>query len=251
MRRESWTVGIGLAAILFTSLAAAEIRIATGNDYAPFTDEDLPAGGLATEIVVEAFGKVDSSVDIDFRPWRRGYHDTLQGLFAGTFPYVYTSDRAEEMQFSSEPIAVMRQMAVSRASEPVEYTGPDSLAGLTICSPQGYAEPDLIQELIDDGSLDAAEPSEIESCIRMMQRGRSDFFIPNNFTWPGLVASEDLDPDEFHVDDNAIAETELFFITPRSDVDSEALDRFDRGLGLLRESGAYDEIVRRHVEAVD
>ena len=87
-------LGTALGAV---SVQAEELAIATGNDYAPFTDEELPEGGLATEVVVEAFAAVDHEVDIDFRPWARGYHDTGQGVFAGTFPYVHSDERAEEM----------------------------------------------------------------------------------------------------------------------------------------------------------
>ncbi len=238
------------SAVVITLAAAsvqAEVDVVTGNDYAPFTDEELPEGGLATELVVEAFAEMDRELNIDFRPWARGYHDTQQGVFAGTFPYVHSEERAEEMLYSEQPLANIANIVVSTAEDAVEYDGPASLEGLTLCYALGYALPPVVDEMIEQGAIDTHEIEDIERCPRLMELDRADFFIPTNFTWPALVESEGLDADAFHVSDKPLDEQGLYFITARSDLGEATLELFDEGLQRLHDAGHYESIVASHV----
>jgi len=246
---QRWIRVLIIGASLGSAPAIAEVDVVTGNGYEPFTDEELPNGGLATELVVEAFGEVGQDARIDFRPWARGYHDTLWEMFVGTFPYVHTDSRAEDMHYSEEPLAVLAEIVVSRSDDPIRFENAEALAGRSVCRPVGYAYPDAVEDLIETGDLDLTAPAEMSSCPRMVELGRVDFFVANNFTWPGLVISEELDEAAFHVDhDNPIRETALYFIAPRTDEGLATIEEFDRGLRALRASGRYDEIVERHVE---
>ncbi|OPH11761.1 amino acid ABC transporter substrate-binding protein, partial [Azospirillum brasilense] len=49
------------------------LDLVTGNDFAPFTGEDLSEGGLLTDIVRRAFDEVGLRYGVRFMPWRRGY----------------------------------------------------------------------------------------------------------------------------------------------------------------------------------
>lgn len=226
----------------------AEVRVATGNDYAPFTDEDLPEGGLATELVVRAFEAAGAdSIDVDFRPWARGFHDTAQGLFAGTFPYVYTDDRAERVQYAPTPLASIENIVVSSADSPVDYDGVESLTGLDLCRPLGYALPGVIEQHIEDGHINASGVSEIESCPRMIEMGRADYFVATNFTWPGLVAGLGLNDADFHVAEQPVEAQALHFISAHGDDGDQAIAQYEQGMAILHDSGEYEEIFNRHI----
>ena len=136
---------------------------------------------------------------------------------------------------------------VSSAEDPVEYDGPESLEGHTLCHALGYQLPGDIDELIDQEALNTTEIEDMDGCARMVELGRVDFFIPTNFTWPGHVESEGLDPDAFHVSEQPVEEQGLYFITARTDEGEQVLERFDEGLRQLRDTGRYEEIVTSHV----
>lgn len=247
MTRPTSTICATLFTALFSMQGMADIRVATGNGYEPFTDEDLPHGGLATELVVEAFAAVGREVEVDFRPWARGYWDTKQGLFAGTFPYVHSDERAAEMLYSTTPLAEVLVIVVSSADNPVEFDGLHSFEGRTLCSALGYAELAEVQAMIDDGRLNEESPAEVESCPRMIEAGRADFFLPNNFTWLGLAASLNLDHDDFQVAEEPVATNALYFITAQTDEGAAMIDLFDAGLERLHDTGRYEEIATRHM----
>jgi len=84
-----------------TGAARADlVNLVTGNGYPPFTDKTLPQGGLITALVRQAFVSVGTDVDIAFRPWKRGYVETLKGIQDGTFPYIKNENRLQEMMYS-------------------------------------------------------------------------------------------------------------------------------------------------------
>lgn len=247
MTRIAPALSLVLAMTWSFPATAADVRVVTGNDYAPFTDESLPGGGLATELVVATFNALGDEVEVDFRPWARGYHDTRQGMFAGTFPYVHSDERATQVRYAPTPLASIQNIAVSSIERPVRFTGAASLRGLTLCRPLGYALPAVVEEVIEEDQLEVTGVSEIESCPRMIELGRADLFIPTNFTWPALVASQNLAESDFHVAEQPIQEQHLYFITADSDEGGATIERFERGFRIVRESGAYDEIFTRHI----
>jgi len=82
-----------LSVALVSSAVADSWRLVTGDDYAPFTGESLPAGGMLTQVVQSALAAAGISNTLDWRPWNRGYLQTLRGDYDATFPYVRSVQR--------------------------------------------------------------------------------------------------------------------------------------------------------------
>ena len=53
---------------------AKKLQLVTG-DFLPFASSELENGGLASEIVTLTFAQMGNQVEINFRPWKRGYRD--------------------------------------------------------------------------------------------------------------------------------------------------------------------------------
>ena len=67
-------LGAFLLGASLTDLYAEEgLRLVTGNDYKPFTDESLPEGGLANEIVKRSYDQIGVKYSIEWKPWKRGF----------------------------------------------------------------------------------------------------------------------------------------------------------------------------------
>ncbi|MBV8651112.1 MAG: amino acid ABC transporter substrate-binding protein, partial [Alphaproteobacteria bacterium] len=104
---------LAAAVMLTTGVATASAQsytVVSGNDYAPFADSKLPEGGIATEVVKLAFAAVDKQVTIEWKPWKRGYQDTLANDNDATFPYVPTDERKAEMLYSDAIYSVKQEV---------------------------------------------------------------------------------------------------------------------------------------------
>ena len=69
--------------------SAAPVQLVTGDDYAPFTDRELPQGGMLTELVQQALLQAGHQPKLSWLPWKRGYQATLRGQFDATWEKYY------------------------------------------------------------------------------------------------------------------------------------------------------------------
>lgn len=237
-----------LALLAAVPAGAAGLRLVTGTDYPPYTGPDLPRGGMATELVLAAFEAAGRPVEpIEFLPWKRGYQAVLDGGFDATFPYVATPDRKRAMIFSASLYDV-QSWPVFRSDRMRPYAGPDSLIGLTLCQPVGYAPPTELLQMIDAGLLRLVQPATMSLCARQLLAGRVDFLVNSPALFNTIVRSEWHDGPVPMMADRPIADNPLFLLTDRKNPKGpEIMAAFAKGLGLLRASGRYRAIVDRHL----
>ena len=57
---------------------------------------------MTTEIIVKAFKEVGYTAEIEFLPWKRGFMETQNHKYFGTFPYVANDERKKEFFFQSQ-----------------------------------------------------------------------------------------------------------------------------------------------------
>lgn len=242
------TAPLTVAALIALPAHAETLEMVTGKGYQPFTDPGLPEGGLATEVVKAALATQDTDVKVEFLPWARGYKQVARGKKDATFPYVRTSDREEEVLFS-EPLFEVKPQVISSADNPVKFDGTKaSLDGMTVCRPTGYAMSPMLQEMIENDRLDTQDPNNVTLCPKLVKAGRVDFFQQNNFVWPGMVESEGLNADNFHVAEEPITVNNLYVVVGKDhDNAGDLISTINAGLKALRESGEFDKIVKRHV----
>ena len=240
-----------LLAGLGTARAApldSTLHLVTGNDFAPFTGEELPQGGLLTEMVRRAFEEVGLHYEVRFMPWRRGYDGVLAGKFLGTFPYVRTRDREMEMLFS-DPLLEVRQLVYLSVHSSMVFRSPEDFRGRRVCAPVGYALPPELAELAASGALTRESPADLPACVRMVASGRVDAFIIDEFTGRSAVAKA-MAGDEIRIAPLPYARTGQHLILSRSMPEAAAiLAAFNAGLKKLKDGGAFEEMLRRHLSA--
>jgi polar amino acid transport system substrate-binding protein len=237
-----------LALLAAVPAGAAGLRLVTGTDYPPYSGPDLPQGGMATELVLAAFEAAGRPVEpIEFLPWKRGYQAVLDGGFDATFPYVATPDRKRAMIFSTS-IYDVQIWPVFRSDRMRPYTGPDSLIGLTLCQPVGYAPPTELLQMIDAGLLRLAQPATMSLCARQLLAGRVDLLVNSPALFNMIVRSEWHDGPVPMMADRPVADNPLFLLADRKNPKGpEIMAAFAKGFGLLRASGRYQAIVDRHL----
>lgn len=234
-------VGTGRAMALDSGL-----DLVTGNDFAPFTGETLPQGGMLTEVVQAAFKAVGLSYEVRFMPWKRGYDGVVAGKYLGSFPYVRTPEREPEVLYS-DPLMEVRQLVYLSARTPMEFRGPQDFKGRSVCAPVGYALPVELTAMVANGDLTRESPADLPACVRMVATDRVDAFIIDEFTGQAAVAYVVAERD-IRVAEQPYARVGQHLILSRANPEAEAvMAAFNSGLKKLKESGAFDEIVRRHL----
>jgi len=234
--------------VLSTARGEEPIRLVTGEDLPPFASPTWPEGGVITEIVVKSLVRSGLTVaPVVFLPWARGYRDVRESRMDATFPYVHTPEREAEMVFSGN-IYDSPSMALFAADSGRDYTGPDSVKGLTLCLPIGNASP--LQFLIDKGEVSVTmRPAEYEDCLRAVAGHRVDFLTANETILLPIMRDTGR-WESIHIGSVPVQVRPTYLIVAKSNPRADLIvARFNAGLAALRESGEYDRIFERHFGA--
>ena len=150
-----WLIfGVIISPTLIMSLAGAPARaddlpqavsLVTVSGYPPFADPALTEGGLAVELVRQSYAAVGVTATITYSTWDLAYDAMLSANYLGAFPFRRTAEREAAALFS-DPIFVVRQQAISAATRPVLYTGPDSVKGLKPFDSKYSSSPKIWEE---------------------------------------------------------------------------------------------------------
>lgn len=232
-----------------TAVLAVPLPLVTGNDYPPFTDESLPNRGMMTEIVALAFQASGDETEIVFRPWRRGYEETKNGQFAGTFPYIKTEERMKDFYYS-HPIHTTYTRIFVTKDAPIQT--PEDLKGKRICIPLGYAINKELDDFLAEKIIrEQGNPVKLQNCLKMMLMGRKDFFVINEINGWTTIKNIFRTKEKFRTLDKIFhEETHHLIISKSYPNGKEILERFNQGLQDLKEKGALYDIFDRHLKDI-
>ena len=123
--------------LLFSLNSYAKSVDLTTGEFLPFVGSNLHNGGLASEVVTQIFSEMGDQAFISFRPWKRGFSETLSGKYLGTFPYSKNNER-EKILYFSNPIYELEEQFFTKKSANIIYKQEQDLLNLRICKPLGY-----------------------------------------------------------------------------------------------------------------
>jgi len=225
--------------------ANAKLNLVTGNDFAPFTGDDLPNGGLVTDLVQQAFAAAGQTHDLRFVPWRRGYDGVVSGRFLATFPYVRSPERERDALFS-DPVLENRQLVYLSVKPRMTFNRPSDFRGRVVCAPGGYALPPELDALFRQGALTRETPSNLGACVRMVAMGRADAFVINEHIGNAAVAQAEAQETVRAAEKPYAVVTQHLIVGRSTPGAAGTIEAFNAGLKILRENGAYDETMTRH-----
>ncbi len=250
MRKQ--VVAVGLMTLWLSSGAmAGDIRLVTGDGYAPFTGKELPGGGILTQVVQAALAQGRVNSELAWRPWSRGLLMTRQGEYDATFPYVRSLVMEQDYLFS-DPLLVVRQHLFSRAGEVYEVDDLAALAGKRLCYPLGWQLPAAIQGMVEQGRLTRHAPQGLNECARLLLLQRDDFFIANGPIGEAALTLTGQPASAFRRSRSAFSETSLHLIVSRRHPHAEQLlSTFNSGLAQLQASNQYRQILDGYLQQRD
>jgi polar amino acid transport system substrate-binding protein len=222
------------------------VKLVTGNDFAPFSDESLPAGGLATDIIRRIFLGEGYEVEISYLPWKRGFIETKSLIYDGTFPYYPNQKRIEQFLFS-DPIYLGRGAVYVSNIVEKELRSIDDLEGLRYCRPLGYTIPSQLKSLIESKRIEVYVAPGPENCLRMIMHDRLDFVL-----WNADLAKPIFDAVPGSDSKMRVAGIELdprgmfFIVAKKHPMAADLIAVVNTGLAALHRSGDYKSIVAKH-----
>lgn len=239
---------------------ADRLRIATGTDFAPFTDLDWPAQGMLTEIVTAAFAQAPGAVPYEIS-WENDWSQHLYPLVDEvrvdmSFPWfrpdcAATPDHARCADFHfSEPLVDLVILLFSRTDAPIKFERDRDLVGRTLCRPAGYFTHDLDRpdrRWLAQGIVDLKRPDTPEGCFELLMQGEVDAVAMNEFLGMRVISELGLGDDVAPMK-RPLSEEALHVVISKKHWRGTAhLYRFDAGLRALKQTPEYSDIVNRHL----
>lgn len=247
-----------------TATPTRPLRIATASGYAPFTDEDLPGGGMITRMVDRSMqlGNPDQAYDMIFiNDW--GSHlETLlpTGAVDMVFPWFRPNcDRVENLgpasayrctDFNhSEPFYELFVDFYTLNDSP--YAGADShddLFGARVCRPEAWFTFDLEAEELVEPNITYVTTVSQQGCVELLRNGEVDVM-----TYDALPAEEDIREAGMEgmvatLEPLRGTVTTHIFVSKNNAFANEALPIINAGLEELRLSGEWFNIVRESIQ---
>lgn len=243
--------------------ALATVSLLTADDFAPFTDRDLQNGGLITEIVDAAMGKVAPDYGIY---WVNDWSAHLEPLLSNAmldmgFPW-YQPDcagtqadnyRCVNFHFS-DPMFEMLILLFTDKSRPIQFTSDADILGKRLCRPAGYFTHDLDKNgrnWVANGLITLEQPPQVSDCFEMLAEGRVDAVALNEFTGRTAIKDLGLEDSVEIVQSRPLSIEGLHVLVNKSHPSGEALLALvNSGLAAIKESGDYQRIIDTHMSMI-
>ncbi len=241
--------------------SGAQMTLLTGGNYAPFTDQDWPGGGLITELINAALELAPQPVPYEIfweDDWSRHLFPLLdEKRYDMGFPWLKPdceaepdNERCANFHFS-EPLFLLPIMLFRQRGSDFVYDSDDDIIGKRLCRPKGYFTHDLDRpgrRWLKDGKITLVQADSPDACFALLVTGRVDAVSVNLFLGANKIVELNL-RDQVEALERPLSEEGLYVvISKRHWRGTTLLYRLNAGLDALRRSGRYKEIVARHLE---
>ncbi|MEM1275080.1 MAG: transporter substrate-binding domain-containing protein [Pseudomonadota bacterium] len=240
-----------------------QIRFLTGSDFAPFTEEELPEGGMITDLVRRTMIAADESQSykISFvNDWASHLSILLpDGAFDLGFPW-YKPDcrlisrlsppmkrRCTDFDFSEPffevPVGYYAKVG-GRAVPAKRYS---DFRGMVICRPKGYFTFDLEQQGLVAPNVILITPRTPGECFEALTEEKADLVVINKLVAAEEITALGVEEMVLELPDLATIQT-LHVLAPKSNPTARShLLLVNRGLNRLKRSGEWFQVVSKHM----
>lgn len=231
-----------------TGVAADPLPLMTGNDYRPFSDQNLPEGGMATDIVRTAFTRMGHETDIVFRPWKRGMVEAQTGRYLATFPWAHSDEREEAFAFSNK-LYSFNQYFFTRFSSGIKGVTKEDVAGSKLCLPIGYTTSTL-DAWVSEGVIELIRPANLSNCFQMLASGRADLIRVNDIIGWSTVDKVFSDRTPFRIVDGGPVRVSVQYtlFSPKHPLTPTLLPAFNAELDAMKADGTILKIMEKHLK---
>ena len=247
---------------------STKIKLLTADDYRPFTDRALPAGGMITDIVNTALRSEKQDANgPDFEvSWVNDWSAHLNPLLVNRafdmgFPWFQPNCeryneldepakfRCDNLSFS-KPVFEILVLFFTRKGSGFQFSSDADVVGKRLCRPSGYFTFDLDdngRNWVKDEKVTLLRPQTVDECFQLLDRNEVDAVALNEFTGRAAVSKAQMN-DRVHVIEKPVSVLSLHVIIAKTHPQAdEYLQHVNQALDRIRESGQYSKIVEDHL----
>ncbi|RRV63296.1 ABC transporter substrate-binding protein [Pseudomonas sp. p99-361] len=236
---------LGVLAILLATPALGQGKLRLVADkWPPFTDVDLPGGGLATSIVTTALSRAGYASSYEEAPWARALQGVAQGRYDVLIDAWYNEARASIGQFST-PYLTNRIRLLQRKGQAIRYRQQSDLYPYTIAVVRDYA---YSPGFDGDPRLHKVAVRTFSSALRMVAAGRVDLAVEDEY-----VARYNLQGEPQQVRDGVVLvepplgeNTLHILVSLKHPERARIVARFEQAIAAMKADGSYARLLRQH-----
>ncbi|MGB0797798.1 MAG: peptidoglycan-binding protein LysM [Planktomarina sp.] len=240
------------------------VRILTAGDFAPYSDRELPNGGMLTDVVQNAF---EASNDVDgfniywVEDWAAHLDPLLsESILDVGFPWYKPDCDGDPDQFRcatfhfTDPMFELLILLFTHKDRPMVFRTDDDMLGKRLCRPSGWFTHDLEKNgrnWVSQGRITLEQPDSVEDCFDMLEAGKVDAVAMNEFT--GRIAMKDLDlAGTVEIVQSRPLSIEGLHVVVAKDHPraAEMLQAANAGLRNIKDSGIYQRIMDDHLTRI-
>lgn len=229
-------VNFVVAETLFTleNNGERQVSLVTGSKYYPYIDESLPNYGWSNAVVFAVFQHLSIKVNIEHFPWARVEYYTKQGIYDGSFPFIFTKQRSVDFHYSDAINYVEVQILARKNLNIPSFS---SLAQYRFCLPYGYEITSGFRQVISVKNLTRAPKT--ADCINKVNAGWSDVVLVNKYSKEKIL----IDEMPLKVLMFAVPKEPLYFIVAKSHPQGEKIiNTFNQALKEIKANRKLEEI---------
>lgn len=236
------SIGLAMPSLAQQSILSNKggLKIATGAHYSPFVDDKLPQGGWSNAIVKRVLAEMSLRANLVILPWDRALKWTQDGKVFGSFPYVYSKQRAQHLLFSMAINYVPVHMYAAKASG---FDSLMSLQGKRLCFPYDYSLSVIEQQIVTKFQMTVNRVKDGIGCIKHVQKGWSDAGLTNGYIDTSKLSSNHWQAKHIKVFKQQLALVPLYFVVGKHTSHAQQwIDEFNYALTGLEKSGELNRI---------
>lgn len=228
----------------FTAFSASkEIHLAFG-EYPPYYGQELVNNGSISEIIVEAYKRMDYRVKLHFIPsWARRIKETKEGKYDGIYSGWFREERKKWFAFSN-PLPPNELGFYKRKNHNISFNKLEDLRPYSVGIVLGYAN----SEKFEQAQL-KTEAVETESQnIGKLLLNRIDLVLIDKGVGRYILNTKYADKSsrvEWMPPAIEVA-NQYLMISKKTDEYQQKLDDFNTGLNILIEHNIVEKIMKKH-----
>lgn len=221
-----------------------------GGTWAPYISNQLPANGLAVDIVIQVMQRAGYQVEMEFMPWQRVFEELENGEIDLSVASWYNETRAQVTQFT-DPYLVNNLMIVKRENDPLAFTsvaefkqGVDKKGyRLGVMKDFGYGS--VFNEIAPLVSLNQYKYCNL--MLRDVATKNTDIALVDHWTAMTSMKSKKNIADHLEITPTPLISRNLHAtVSRRNSKHKEISINFNKALNAMKADGSYNKILEQH-----
>lgn len=223
------------------SFAGSTFKIISG-EYAPYSGEHLYKGGISTQVVQAVYKEMGKEIKLEFVPWKRAIYMLHNNPLTASYPWSKSPEREEEFIFS-DPIHEFNIRYFVRKDAGLKSV--KDFEAKKICRPSGWNN-SYYEKTIKDKKMTLESPTNIESCLSMLRKGRVEIIGLDEVVGNSLLREDLKSGSVVSLEATDIPQkiSFHFIMSKKSLFAKNTIESFNAGLRSIKTNGTYQRILQ-------